>query len=188
MIENSPMPDFSRLEGALNTIGFDLGASELHGVICGLVCAGTSQSHVDWMETLFEDWPADDLLAREARELIGQLYFVSRDKIGAEDLTFMPYLPDDSQPVTVRAKGLRDWCVGFLYGLGMAGVTDRQLEGDAREALQDISHFTRLDYESLESGEATEKAYAELQEFLKVVTLIIWGELADIRERGHVEE
>ncbi len=188
MIENSPMPDFSRLDGALNAIGLHLGASELHGVVCGLVCAGTSQSHVDWMQALFEDWPQEDLLAREARELVGQLYFASRDKIGNEDLTFMPYLPDDSQPIAVRAKGLRDWCVGYLYGLGMAGITDQQLDGDAREALQDISHFTRLDYESLESGEATEQAYAELQEFLKVVTLLIWGELVDVRGRGHVEE
>jgi uncharacterized protein YgfB (UPF0149 family) len=70
----------------------------------------------------------------------------------------------------------------------MSGITDQQFEGDAREALQDISHFTRLDYESLESGEATEQAYAELQEFLKVVTILIWGDLSDVRERGHGEE
>lgn len=188
MIENSSMPDYSRLEGALNSIGLAVGASEIHGVICGLVSAGTSQSHVDWMEALFEDWPEEDLLAREARELIGQLYFVTRDQIGNEDFSFMPFLADDSQPIAVRAKGLRDWCVGYLYGLGLAGISDRQLEGDAREALQDISHFTRLDYESLESGEATEQAYTELQEFLKVVTLLVWGELADIGEHGHGEE
>ncbi|MEW8505639.1 MAG: UPF0149 family protein [Candidatus Thiodiazotropha sp.] len=182
------MPDYSRLEGALNSIGLDIGASEIHGVICGLVCAGTSQSHVDWMEALFAEWPDEDLLAREARELIGQLYFATREQIGSESLSFMPFLADDSQAIAVRAKGLCDWCVGYLYGLGLAGITDRQLEGDAREALQDISHFTRLDYDSLDSGEATEQAYTELQEFLKVVTILIWGELADIREVGHGEE
>jgi uncharacterized protein YgfB (UPF0149 family) len=188
MIENSPMPDYSRLEGALNAIGLDLGASEIHGVICGLVCAGTSQTHIDWMTALFEDWPQEDLLAREAREMIGELYYASRDQIAKDDLTFTPFLPDDSQPITARAKALSEWCEGYLYGLGMSGITDQQFEGDAREALQDISHFTRLDYESLESGEATEQAYAELQEFLKVVTILIWEDLADIRERGHGEE
>ncbi|MES9994457.1 MAG: UPF0149 family protein [Candidatus Thiodiazotropha sp.] len=188
MTVNNSMPDHSRLEGALNAIGLDIGASEIHGVICGLVCAGTSQSHVDWMQALFEDWPEEDLLAREARELIGQLYFATRDQIGSEDLSFMPFLADELQPIAERAKGLRDWCVGYLYGLGLAGITDRQLEGDAREALQDISHFTRLDYDSLESGEATEQAYTELQEFLKVVTILIWSELEDIRGSGHGKE
>jgi yecA family protein len=188
MIENSQMPDYSRIEGALNAIGLDLGASEIHGVICGLVCAGTSQSHIDWMAALFQDWPQEDLLAREARELIGELYYVTRDQIGNDDLTFMPYLPDDDQPLSARGKALSAWCEGYLYGLGMSGVTDQQLKGDAGEALQDISHFTRLDYESLESGDATEQAYAELQEFLKVVTLLIWGDLSDVREHAHGEE
>ncbi|MES9944830.1 UPF0149 family protein [Candidatus Thiodiazotropha sp. CDECU1] len=188
MIENSQMPDYSRVDGALKSIGLDLGASEIHGVICGLVCAGTSQSHIDWMAGLFEDWPEEDLLAREARELIGELYYVTRDQIGNDDLTFMPYLPDDSQPISTRAKALSEWCEGYLYGLGMSGITDQQFEGDAREALQDISHFTQLDYELLESGDATEQAYTELQEFLKVVTLLIWGDLSDVRGPGHVEE
>jgi uncharacterized protein YgfB (UPF0149 family) len=140
------------------------------------------------MAALFEDWPQEDLLAREAREMIGELYYASRDQISNDNLTFTPYLPDDSQPVSARAKALSEWCEGYLYGLGMSGITDQQFEGDTREALQDISHFTRLDYESLESGEATEQAYAELQEFLKVVTLLIWADLADVRERGHGEE
>jgi uncharacterized protein YgfB (UPF0149 family) len=188
MIENTPMPDYSRLDGALNSIGLNLGASEIHGVICGLVCAGTTQNHIDWMSGLFQDWPQEDLLAREAREMIGELYYASRDLIGGDDLTFTPFLPDDSQPVSARAKALSEWCEGYLFGLGMSGVTDQQLQGDAREALQDISHFTRLDYESLESGEATEQAYAELQEFLKVVTILIWGELVDVREPGDGEE
>ncbi|MCU7905523.1 MAG: UPF0149 family protein [Candidatus Thiodiazotropha sp. (ex Epidulcina cf. delphinae)] len=188
MTENSPMPEYSRLEGAMDATGLDLGASEIHGVISGLICAGPSRGHVEWMEALFEDRPWDDPSARAARELIGRLYFATRELIANEDLSFMPFLPDDSQPITARAKGLRDWCEGYLYGLGMAGISAQRLAGDAKDALQDISHFTRLDYESLDSGEATEQAYSELQEFLKIVTLLIWGALAENRESDHVGE
>ncbi|MCU7918046.1 MAG: UPF0149 family protein [Candidatus Thiodiazotropha sp. (ex Epidulcina cf. delphinae)] len=188
MTENNPMPEYLCLEGALDAIGLDLGASEIHGVISGLICAGPSQGHVEWMEALFEGRPRDDLSAREARALIGQLYFATRERIVREDLSFMPFLPDDSRPITDRAKGLRDWCEGYLYGLGMAGISEQQLVGDAKEALQDISHFTRLDYDSLDAGEATEQAYSELQEFLKVVTLLIWGDLAKNRENDHAGE
>ncbi|MCU7880538.1 MAG: hypothetical protein KZQ66_01820 [Candidatus Thiodiazotropha sp. (ex Lucinoma aequizonata)] len=54
--------------------------------------------------------------------------------------------------------------------------------------MQDITHFTRLNYASLDDGEATEQAYLELQEFLKFVTLLIWGDLAEIWENVHASE
>ena len=182
MIDKNPMPEYARLEKALESIGFDLRASEIHGVISGLICAGPGQVHIDWMTALFEDWPDGDLLAQEARQMIGQLYYAARDQITHDELSFTPFLPEDSVSISQRAKSLSEWCEGFLYGLGMAGISEQQFTGDTREALQDIAHFTRLDYAELESGEATEMAYLELQEFIKVVTLLMWEELADIRE------
>ncbi|MEJ2611648.1 MAG: UPF0149 family protein [Candidatus Thiodiazotropha sp.] len=181
MIEKISMPDYIRLKKALEATGLALQASEIHGVISGLICAGPGQVHVDWMEALFADWSDADLLIQEVRQMIGQLYYATRDQITNDELKFMPFLPDDSEPIADRAKALSEWCEGFLYGLGMAGISEQQFSGDAKEALEDLTHFTRLDYSELESGDATEMAYVELQEFLKVVTLLMWQELADVR-------
>jgi uncharacterized protein YgfB (UPF0149 family) len=175
------MSDYSRLEQLLNEAGFEYGPSEVHGMITGLICAGSRQVHEDWIESQFEHWPADDLLVQEAREMLEQLYFATREQIGHEEMPFMPFLPNDSQSLSERVKQLSEWCEGYLYGLGLAGVTQTQLVGDAREALQDLTHFTHIDYAELESGEATEMAYMELQEFLKVVTMLMWETFAENR-------
>ncbi len=185
MQDSAALPSHSRFDQSLQSIGLDQGASEIHGVLCGLVCAGTSQAHVEWMEELFRDRPADDLLAREARQMLGQLYLMTRQQIGDEGLEFSLLLPDDEASLELRAQALVSWCEGYLYGLGMAGVTEQQLAGDAQEALRDISEFTRLDIDDLEEGERDESAYMELQEFLRVATLLIREELASKQESSN---
>lgn len=188
MNETTTLPDYARFDQALESIGLDQGASETHGVLCGLVCAGTSQAHVDWIEQLFSDRPSDDLLVREARQMLGQLYLASRQQIEDEALEFVLLLPQDATPLEQRVQALVNWCEGYLYGLGMAGVSELQLIGDAKEALSDISEFTRLDLDAVEEGESYEAAYMELQEFLRVATLLIREELATAREDSDAGE
>lgn len=182
MNESATLPNYSRFDQALESIGLDLSASETHGVLCGLICAGTSQAHVEWIEELFRDRPSDDLLVREARRMLGQLYLASRKQVEDEGLELVLLLPQDNVSLELRAQALVNWCEGYLYGLGMAGVSERQLVGDAKEALNDITEFTRLDLDALEEGENHEIAYMELQEFLRVAILLIREELVSARE------
>lgn len=182
MNEAAVMPDYSRFDQALESIGLDQGASGTHGVICGLICAGTSQAHVDWIESLFYERPSDDLLVREARQMLGQLYLATRYQLAEETPEFMLLLPEDEAKLKTRAEAMVEWCEGYLYGLGLAGISEQHLVGDANEALSDISELTRLDMDTLEDDESSESAYVELLEFLRVATLLIKEELADSRE------
>jgi yecA family protein len=181
----SKMPPFDRFDHLLNAIELEVGASEIHGVISGLLCIGHTEAHADWFADLFDNRSSDDLLVREARQLLGQLYQTTRIQIDDEDLEFSPYLPSDSLSLQERAKCLSEWCQGFLYGLGLAGVDEGALSGDAREALKDLSEFTKLDDENIELDEASEAAYVELQEFLRIATLLIWEELSTFRKAAN---
>jgi hypothetical protein len=181
MNETAVMPDYSRFDQSLESIGLDLGAGETHGVICGLICAGTSQAHIDWIESLFEERPSNDLLVRETRQMLGQLYLASRHQLGDGGVEFVLLLPQDEETLQSRGRALVAWCEGFLYGLGLAGIAEQHLAGDAKEALHDISEFTRLDLDALEDDESSESAYMELQEFLRVAVMLIREDLADSR-------
>lgn len=180
--ESAALPDCSRFGHALESLGLLQNASEIHGVICGMLCAGTSQVHVDWIEGLFGDLPADDLLVQEARQMLGQLYQASRQQLSDPGLGFTLLLPDDNAALLERVQSLVNWVEGYLYGLGMGGASLAQLAGDAKEALHDISAFTQLDLDDLQEGESDESAYMELQEFLRVSTLLIREELASAQE------
>lgn len=182
MNEAAAMPDHSRFGQALESIGLDLAASEGHGVICGLICAGTTQAHIDWIEGLFHDRPSDDLLVREARQLFGELYLASNRQLGDETAQFELLLPDEASGLLARAKGVVEWCQGFLYGLGLAGIDERHLLGDAKETLHDISEFTRLDLDALEEDDDAASDLMELEEFLRVATMLIHEDLAENRD------
>ncbi|MEN8166682.1 MAG: UPF0149 family protein [Pseudomonadota bacterium] len=188
MTQTPIMPPYERLDQLLDSIDLDVGASEIHGVICGLLCTGHSDAHADWFEDLFANRSPDDLLVREARQLLGQLYQATQLQFSAEDLAFKPFLPGDDLALRQRARGLSEWCQGFLYGLGLAGIGEARLKGDAREAIGDITEFTKLDHETIEAGEETELAYVELEEFLRVATFLIREELSTTQEVTHGSE
>ncbi len=188
-MDSSPsMPQFERFDQVLQSIGLDVGASEIHGVISGILCAGHSDAHAAWFVELFKGRSDDDLLVVEARQLLGQLYQSTQGYIEGEDLNFTPFLPDDELEIEVRAKALSEWCQGYLYGLGLAGITEAQLKDEAGEAIRDITEFTRLDHEVIEPGEEAELAYVELEEFLRVAVFLIREALTGKREKGNGSE
>jgi uncharacterized protein YgfB (UPF0149 family) len=176
------MPAYEQFDQLLASIELAVGASELHGVISGLICAGHSDAHVAWFEGLFDNRSSDDLLVREARQSLGQLYLATGHQFAEDGLGFTPFLPDDQAPLSLRSRCLSEWCQGYLYGLGLAGIAERQFQGDAKEAVADISEIGRLDHAAVESGEESEAAFVELVEFLKVASLLIREELASRKE------
>jgi len=182
MIGTYETPDFTRFEQSLGAIGLNLEAAEVHGTLCALLCAGSEQVLVDWIRGVFVDRPMEDSRVREARELLEQLSLATRRQLDDAGMSFLLPLPADAEPLKVRAGALVAWCEGFVYGLGLAGLSESHLSGDAGEALRDISEFTRLDLESLEADEASESAYMQLLEFLRVAVVLIREELASQRE------
>jgi yecA family protein len=181
-------PPFERFTQLLKAVDLAVGASEIHGVIAGLLCAGHADAHAAWFADLFANHSSDDLRVKEARQMLGELYRATRDQINDEGELFSPYLPGDGLSLQERAKCLSEWCQGYLYGLGLAGIDRRLLQGDAGEAILDITEFTKLDYENITSDEASEMAYVELEEYLRVATSLIWEELSSIRNGADESE
>lgn len=90
-------------------------------------------------------------------------------------------LPDDDRPLRERAAALCDWVRGFLYALGLLGLTDRDLSAETREVIADFSQITRMDLDALPDGrpdaladdEPHEAALTEIAEFVSVAALLL---------------
>lgn len=188
MTQTPITPPFERFSRLIESTGLNAEASEIHGVMCGVLCAGHADAHAVWFQQLLENRAADDLLVRELRQMLGQLYQLAIQQMNGDELSFTPYLPDEKSPLMARARCLSEWCEGFLYGLGLAGITEAQLAGDSKEAIRDIAEITRLDYETVEVEEESEAALMELEEFIKVAVLLIWEELAAYRRKTDATE
>jgi yecA family protein len=180
--------DWSLVNTALRRLGIGTDAAENHGVLCGLLCARGPDVEQAWIDLLRDEqeqaapagaeqeagagaWAE---LSRLYRETIGQL----RD----EGFVFFLLLPDDSQPLQLRAEAMTEWCQGFLYGLAAGGLEDYSvLPEEVREIAEDIVEISRATTDG-EEGESDEAAYSELIEYLRVGVILVFETLE--AERG----
>ncbi len=136
------------------------------------------------MAELLVDYDPLDLLVRDCAEGLRELAEQTREAIDGPGLGFTACLPGDDAPIAERAAALRDWCRGFLYGLGLSGTHEHQLSEVALEALGDLSHIAQLGEQAAEKSEQEEEAYMELTEFVWVAAMLIYEERVGKREQA----
>jgi len=169
---------YPKLQRQLAAADIDVEPSEVHGVLCGLLCAGRGDALDLWLGELFAGAEHGDALVDECRQALTGLYRDTLDDIDDPGLGFSLLLPDERHSVRVRTGAASAWCQGFLYGLGLSGITpERDLSDETREALQDISEITRVDLSAVTDSEGDEDALIELTEFLWVAAMLIREEL-----------
>jgi uncharacterized protein YgfB (UPF0149 family) len=175
----SPSPDYSDIAFALDKLATEVVPGEVHGVVCGLLCANAAAAAETWIQSLWPHLPQGDLLVGEALEVFRQLHEATRRHLNDPGCEFRLLLPDDDIGLDARVHALGDWCQGFLVGLSLGGITDLSpLPADAREIAEDLVEIARAGTSyQLEGSEEDEHAYAELMEYLRVGVLLINEEL-----------
>ena len=180
MTENEEQIDaYHELQHKLTTANASADAAEVHGVICGVIAAN-QELPVYWFDELFDQAEEGDLLVADCRTEVEGLYANTLKQIDSVGLGMQLLLPDDENSLATRATAVSQWCQGFLYGIGLSGdAFEQQLSDEAREALEDIASFTRMDVEGIEDSEEEEGALVEITEFLRVASMLIRETLLD---------
>lgn len=169
-LQYDPLNEQARLAGVLT------GMSENHGILCGLLCGRAGNPEQVWLAELLGDCnPADPQVAVFAREL-SSIFATTQAAMTGPELRLGLILPDDDQSLGIRALALRDWCRGFLYGLGLAGQPGEGLNGDAMEAVGDLAAIAAMIPAGEVESESNEEALMELSEFVWVAAMLIFEE------------
>jgi yecA family protein len=171
--------NYQQLNERGRSIGLEVDAAESHGILCGLLCGGDKDPEGVWLGELLAGQDSRDLLVVDCAEGLRNLARETWEAIEGPGLGFSPVLPDDSQALSVRAIALRDWCRGFLYGMGLSGTGEDQLSAETLEAVSDMIGISRLDTELVSSSEQDEEAYTELCEFVWVAAMLVYEEWAN---------
>ncbi len=171
--------NYERVERQLASADVENTASEVHGVLCGLLCGGAADAERTWMGELMPDDAAEgDLLLGECMVSLAALFKETDAAVADTGFEFSAFLPDDDKNLTVRGRAVADWCQGYLYGLGLSGADGLdKLSGDAGEALQSLSEVSQMDVAALQANEEDEFALAEVIEFIWVAAMLIRSEL-----------
>jgi uncharacterized protein len=147
-----------------------ISVSELHGLICGYVCAGLDSAGETYLRTLLSSFPKEK--SREAMKALFELFTLSQQQMSSGDFAFYMLLPDDEESLPERAKAFSEWCEGFTQGITLSGIRYEDLEDDeTKEALHHISEFAQLDYEAMKVSESDEKAFLEVSEYTRMAVI-----------------
>ncbi len=178
--------DYERVERQMASADIENSGAEVHGILCGLICAGREDAQARWFAELFTEEQAGDLLVRECAESLRVLHDEALAAVKGPGLGFTPFLPDDGKPLKLRAQAVADWCQGFLYGIGVAGLsTGQPFSSETQEALNSLGEISRMDLDMLNGGEADEEALMELTEFIWVAAMLVHSEMVvDETERS----
>ena len=152
--------------------------AEAHGSLAGALCASDSYRLDDWLAEILPEGAEQGAAGACLREL----YDETRSALAGAQMQFELLMPDDDEPIELRAAALTLWCNGFVYGLGTGGAADpERLPGDAGEIVRDLAEITRAGVDEREGEEANEAALAELVEFVRVGVQVVFEELGALR-------
>ena len=165
--------EYKEISDRAVSIGLEVDAAESHGIFCGLLCGGDEEPEATWLAELLAEQDPQDLLVQECADGLRTLARRTREDIEGPGMGFSPLLPGDRAALSHRATALRDWCRGFLYGMGLTGTSEGQLSAETLEAVNDMIGISRLDVELVSSSEQDEEAYAELCEFVWVAAMLV---------------
>ncbi|WP_370980415.1 UPF0149 family protein [Agaribacterium sp. ZY112] len=170
---------FHSLNDQLLSLGAICSAAELHGMLCGLVAGGKSNSDTNWIELAreFSDLSHFDI-SEEQVTLIEFLKERCEVALASDDFIFTPLLPDDRCPQADRARELGAWCRGFLHGFGSSGLDkDSALPETVVEVIRDLAQISQAVKAVEEEDEDSEADLVELSEYLRAGVMTVYAEM-----------
>ena len=163
---------YQELDVRLRASPWSNGASEAHGLLCGLACVGITADTIRTRVYLLQLTDSSHIEMIE-----GMFSLVLRD-LGDTGFGFNLMLPDDTLSLIDRAEALSSWCQGFLQG-ALHQDTNLMESGstETREALSDIMEIGHLEIDLDADPAEIEHQLLELEEFLRVAVQVIYDEL-----------
>lgn len=166
-----------RVQRMLDALGCDIGASECHGILCGML-SGPGRFDPELWIVHFSG--QDDITPysgdADHAALLSTLHDLTLAELDGEDFDFELLLPPESAALEERVGAFAAWCRGYLSGLGLSGLPGVEVLGeDARGFLQDLQRFGGIDVREL-GDEDDERALSDLSEFTRMGVMIVRAE------------
>lgn len=171
-------PNYTSLQQSLEKTDAEMQAAESHGALCGMLCAHGKVELGDWLDQVFEELDLNNMLVKEASQLLVGLFQSTQDQLNDPEAGFELMLPEDPADLAERTEALARWCQGFAFGLAAGGLKEEtQLPEDTAEIIRDMVEIGRAGHEDISADEADEDAYMQVYEYVRMGVLLINEEL-----------
>ncbi len=180
---------YDLITNALQQHNVIVDASEIHGILCGMLAGGMNIDDTEWSKTLNDIINQGDAIAEPAQNHITTMFNLVCQQFIEADFALRLCLPDDDQTINVRGKALVNWVNGFLVGFGLHQNDLTNCSPEAKEALEDFADIAKLD-EEMDDDEESEQAFFEVIEYVRISAMLCFNEmgksLIDSRQQSPV--
>lgn len=173
---NESSLDFASVQAIITTENVKAHGSEIHGVLTGLVCAGYCFESSDYINLVNDMLNNSEGLPNKLKITIELMFSQVWQTLLDDSYGFNLLLPDDDDSIEERGYALGAWVQGFNLGFGLQQKNQAVLSAEVKEILTDFGEIANLSDE-LEDDEATEQAYYEIAEYVRMSALLCFTEL-----------
>lgn len=153
----------------LEQLNADMDASEAHGIASGMLSVETRATPDNWLNEL--SGTNADVPEALAKPLLDWYEQIRLQLVDAEDeFAFDLFLPDQDDTPSEHAEALRNWCIGFLFGIGYE-QTNNNWPGETGEIMRDLIEFTKLDTDIHDDEDID--ALTEIHEYIRASVFIV---------------
>lgn len=176
------LPEYSEALEVFVTSGLVHTPAEAHGILCGLLIKETSTPLEHYLRLISGASSDSQLQGPDTEALLSALYEITRHQLQDPNLGLELLLPEDDEPLDSRFDAAFEWARGLIYGFAELGISaPDSLPADSADFYRDCSQLARQDYEIEDDSVENEELYMELQEFLRMGTLLTQEELQPIK-------
>jgi len=168
--------EFADVQATLTAESIQAHSAELHGLLTGLISAGYAFEGTDYLSVINDMFNNGEGLPVAVKNTIKQLYSETWQSLLDDSFGFQLLLPDDDESIAERANALGSWVQGFNLGFGLQQKDKSITNEDIKEVLSDFVDIANLSDE-IDEDEATEQAYFEIAEYVKVSVLLCFSEM-----------
>lgn len=170
-----------QLESSLQLAGLYQPSSEVHGMIIGSIANHMYTTKAPDLLSLLTG-ENDSLDSQQPlAELLNEMYREASEVLLENNDDYKLLLVDEDAKLSIRTESLADWCRGYLLGLLQNdSVSIDQLPEDGSEIARDILAISEA-APNEEETEEDEWALAELEEYVKVGTQLIFEFIVRVR-------
>ncbi|WP_100643123.1 UPF0149 family protein [Alteromonas facilis] len=168
--------NYETLSALLGRNNVTADAAELQGILCGMMAGGMSLSDREWQPAIADMFNAGEPMAPEVADALQTLFDKTSQQMVDGDFALTLMLPDDAAPINERGSALINYVQGFMTGFGLHQNDLTNCSADVKEALEDFAEIVKLE-DAMTEDEESEKALFEVQEYIRVSTMLCFSEL-----------
>lgn len=181
--------DFASAQATITTENIQAHASEIHGVLAGLICAGFPFEDQGYLIMLHDLFNNGEGFPTQVKAAVKQMFSELWTDILDDHYSFQLMLPDDDDALVERGHALGAWVQGFNLGFGLQQKDKPVVSEEVKEVLTDFAEIANISNE-MEEDEDTEQAFFEISEYVRISSLLCFSELGALptKSGGHEQD